>query len=267
MKMKRRFCLATTSFIYPDHIIPNVRKTGAVFDEIELLVFESMPGDVLPTRDQIAELACLSRDLDVGYNVHLPTDVSLTGSAANHRQKAADTMARVVELCAPLSPSTHTLHLEMGFQREKKAVDAWQVRALDGLERLKPLLPSPGVISLETLDYAPALLQPLAEAHDFRICIDAGHHFRYGYDLAHSFALFRDRLALVHLHGTACLEKKMKDHISLDHLEPHQLHQVRSLLADCETTVSLEVFNRQDLNRSLSLLSAMFTDIPSQLPA
>ncbi len=267
MKKKRLFRLGTTSFIYPDHIIPNVRKTGAFFDEIELLVFESMPGAVLPTRTQIAELAHLSRDLGVGYNVHLPTDVSLTGSAAKDRQKAADTIARVVELCAPLSPSTHTLHLEMGFQTEKKDVAAWQALALDGLDRLVPLLPAPGVISLETLDYSPALLQPLAETHDLMICIDAGHHFRYGYDLAHSFAVFRDRLALVHLHGAACLEKGMKDHISLDHLDPHQMHLVRSLLADCEGTVSLEVFNRQDLNRSLAVLSDMFDDIPSHLPA
>ncbi|MEE4362676.1 MAG: cobamide remodeling phosphodiesterase CbiR [Desulfotignum sp.] len=286
--MKRQFRLGTTSFIYPDHIIPNVRKTGAFFDEIELLVFESMPEDVLPSPTQIAELACLSRDLNVGYNVHLPTDVSLTSSAAKDRQKAADTIARVVELCAPLSPSTHTLHLEMGFEsapsrakpgtkptsnsdellrRDKKDMSAWQMRAMDGLERLVPLLPAPGVISLETLDYSPALLQPLAQAHGLMICIDAGHHFLFGYDLAHSFAVFRDRLALVHLHGAACLEKGMKDHISLDHLGPHQLLQVRRLLADCEGTVSLEVFNRQDLNRSLAVLSDMFNDIPSHLPA
>jgi len=267
MKMKRQFRLGTTSFIYPDHIIPNVRKTGPFFDEIELLVFESMPGAVLPTRRQIAVLADLSRELGVGYNVHLPTDVSLAGSAAKDRQKAADTMARVVELCATLSPSTYTLHLEMGLQREKKDVAAWQACALDGLERLVPLLPDSRVISLETLDYAPVLLQPLAETHDLMICIDAGHHFRYGYDLAHSFAVFKDRLALVHLHGAACLEKGMKDHISLDHLDPHQIGLVRSLLADYAGPVSLEVFNRENLQRSLAVLSAMFNDIPSHLPA
>ncbi len=288
MKTKRLFRLGTTSFIYPDHIIPNVRKTGAFFDEIELLVFESMPGAVLPTRTQIAELACLSRDLGVGYNVHLPTDVSLTGNAAKDRQKAADTFARVVELCAPLSPSTHTLHLEMDFEsassgampdtestsnadellrrRDKKDVSAWQERARDGLDRLIPLLGDPRVVSLETLDYLPALLQPLAEAHDVGICIDAGHHFLYDYDLAHSFKMFKDRLALVHLHGVACSPTGKKDHTSLDHLAPSQMHLVRSLLAGYEGTVSLEVFNRQNLNRSLTVLSDMFYDIPSHLP-
>lgn len=266
MKIQRMFRLGTTSFIYPDHIVPNVRKTGGLVDEIELLVFESIPETVLPTRADITELACLSRDLGVGYNVHLPTDVSLTGSAAKDRQKAADTMARVVELCAPLSPSTHTLHLEMGFERDKKEITAWQERARDGLDRLIPLLGDPRTVSLETLDYSPALLQPLAEAHDVGICIDAGHHFLYDYDLAHSFKMFKDRLALVHLHGVACSPTGKKDHTSLDHLAPSQMHLVRSLLAGYEGTVSLEVFNRQNLNRSLTVLSDMFYDIPSHLP-
>lgn len=266
MKTQRLFRLGTTSFIYPDHIVPNVRKTGAFFDEIELLVFESTPETVLPTRADITELACLSRDLGVGYNVHLPTDVSLTSSAAKDRQKAADTFARVVELCAPLSPSTHTLHLEMGFERDKKDVAAWQARARDGLERLVPQLPNSRAISLETLDYSPALLKPMAEAHDVGICIDAGHHFLYDYDLAHSFKMFKDRLALVHLHGVACSPTGKKDHTGLDHLAPSQMHLVGSLLAGYEGTVSLEVFNRQNLNRSLTVLSDMFYDIPSHLP-
>ncbi|MFO7913099.1 MAG: sugar phosphate isomerase/epimerase, partial [Desulfotignum sp.] len=72
--------------------------------------------------------------------------------------------------------------------------------------------------------------------------------------------------ALVHLHGVACSPTGKKDHTSLDHLAPSQMHLVRSLLAGYEGTVSLEVFNRQNLNRSLTVLSDMFYDIPSHLP-
>jgi hypothetical protein len=43
--LPRLFRLGTTSFIVPDHIIPNVMKLGYFFDEIELLVFESDPLD------------------------------------------------------------------------------------------------------------------------------------------------------------------------------------------------------------------------------
>ncbi|HAR34621.1 MAG TPA: sugar phosphate isomerase, partial [Desulfobacter sp.] len=68
--MKKPFRLGTTSFIYPDHIIPNVKKIGAFFDEIELLVFESKPKEI-PSPDDVKELAGLSRDLNLTYNVHL----------------------------------------------------------------------------------------------------------------------------------------------------------------------------------------------------
>ncbi|RLB86435.1 MAG: sugar phosphate isomerase/epimerase, partial [Deltaproteobacteria bacterium] len=59
----RPFRLGTTSFIYPDHLLPNVRQIGPFFDEIELLVFESQSKGVLPSRADIRELGQLSEDL------------------------------------------------------------------------------------------------------------------------------------------------------------------------------------------------------------
>ncbi|MBF0203438.1 MAG: TIM barrel protein, partial [Desulfamplus sp.] len=125
------FKLATTSFIYPDRIVPNVIKLGSFFDEIELLIFESRPfipkGDingtlnsdkainVLPSSKEIKQLSDLSQNLDVTYNIHLPVDVSLTDKSKSKRHVAIDTIKRVIELCAPLNPSTHTLHLEFNI--------------------------------------------------------------------------------------------------------------------------------------------------------
>jgi len=78
MKPDKPFKLGTTSFIFPDHIIPNVKKLGPFFDEIELLIFESQPAFVLPSKDEIKELLYLSQKHDLTYNIHLPIDVSLT---------------------------------------------------------------------------------------------------------------------------------------------------------------------------------------------
>ena len=43
IEKKWPFKLGTTSFIDPGPIVDNVKKLGLVFDEIELLVFESLP--------------------------------------------------------------------------------------------------------------------------------------------------------------------------------------------------------------------------------
>ena len=264
--MKKRFLIGTTSFIYPDHILPNVRKIGRFFDEIELLIFESIPDTVLPTDLQIAELAQLSREMDVTYNIHLPTDVSLTHASARARQHAAETIARVIGLCRPLRPSTHTLHLEMAGYETPEDVIAWHQSAQDGLTRLMRYLPDPGVVSVETLDYPPDFLLPLLEAYGLQVCLDVGHHFRYGYDLQHSVDMFKNRIAVMHLHGVMVSGQKIRDHVGLDRLPLDQLCQTMDVLKTYEGTVSLEVFNRWDLNRSLAVLSDVFDEIPAPVP-
>ena len=72
------FKIGTTSFIYPDHYIPNVKMLGPYLDEIELLLFESTGTDALPSKSVIAELSRLAKDFDLTYNVHLPTDISIS---------------------------------------------------------------------------------------------------------------------------------------------------------------------------------------------
>ena len=67
------FKIGTTSFIYPDHIIPNVKILGRYLDEIELLLFESTP-DSLPSKEEITTLATLATELDLTYHIHLPLD-------------------------------------------------------------------------------------------------------------------------------------------------------------------------------------------------
>ena len=72
------FTLATTSFIYPDDYVPNVSLLGSYFDEIELLLFESRDIESLFPNSIVDELNRLAQDLNIGYNVHLPTDISIS---------------------------------------------------------------------------------------------------------------------------------------------------------------------------------------------
>lgn len=256
----RPFRLGTTSFIYPDHIIPNVRKIGAFFDEIELLVFESQPKGVLPSRADIRELGQLSGELDLRYNIHLPTDISLTDPSGTQRAKAVATLLAVVELFAPLNPTTFTLHLPMDKGVTTPAdLLSWDQRAKKGLELLVPRLSDPGLISLETLWYSPVCLHPLVMDFGLSLCIDAGHHFKYGHDLRTTFEAYADRIPVVHLHGVEFSGPVPKDHIGLDQLPDEMFDQTAKLLARYEGVVSLEVFNLENLNRSLAKLSTVFS--------
>ena len=84
------FKICTTSFIYPDHYIPNVKMLGPCMDEIELLMFESQAVDSIPSNAVIAELGQVSRKFDLSYNVHLPTDVSITDRDHARQKNAVD---------------------------------------------------------------------------------------------------------------------------------------------------------------------------------
>jgi len=263
-KIKRPFRLGTTSFIYPDHIIPNVKKTGRIFDEIELLVFESLPEEVIPSEADVAELAALGLALDLTYNVHLPVDVSLTAPSPRGRRTAADTLNRVLDRFAPLAPITHTLHLDLDKGTDTSDSDqirAWEERARNGLDLLAPFRPE--TLCIETLWYDPVLFEAMVKDCNLSVCADLGHHFKYGYDPARTFAMFGDRISLIHLHGVDMGQTPPKDHTGLDRLPGDLFEQVADILKTFTGTVSIEVFGLAPLKASLKRLGVLF---PSDIP-
>jgi adenosylcobalamin phosphodiesterase len=260
------FKLGTTSFIFPDHILPNVKKLGPFFDEIELLVFESQPLKVLPSKDDVATLLSLSQEHDLTYNIHLPVDVSLTDDSSQKRLKARDTLLRVIRLFAPLRPTTYTLHLEMPQDiihdsRNLKKLKKWEENTYQGLNGLLSEGVDPGIISIETLHYPFCLVETLVEKFDLSVCIDVGHQIKYGHKLLETFEKHKLRTAIMHLHGVAFLEHTIKDHTGLDKLPEKYLRQVQMILEGFTGVVSLEVFNLENLNHSLGVLSKIFKNI------
>lgn len=261
--IQRPFRLGTTSFIYPDHIIPNVKKIGAFFDEIELLVFESKPGGVMPSRQDVRELTALARDLDLTYNVHLPTDINLSAPDKRLRKEAADTLKRVIERFSPGPVTSFTLHLEMDKPMpSQQGIKAWQTNARQGLELLVPALEDPAKVGVETLWYPPVLFKNLVNEFGLSVCADLGHHIKYGYEISHTFDLFGPKIHLVHLHGVDTRSKPPKDHIGLDKMAPAAFTKIMNPLQQYTGTVCIEVFKRADLQGSLGALAKIFNGIP-----
>ncbi len=273
-KKSKTFKLGTTSFIYPDHILPNVKKLGAFFDEIELLIFESYPEDVLPSKNDVDALLKASQTFNLTYNIHLPTDISLTCDSSEERQKAADTYLKVIERFDSLHPTTHTLHLEMPSQikldvlnleeiknQQNDSLKQWIENTYHGLKALMANGVNPDILSIETLDYPFSLVEPLVTEFNLPVCIDLGHGIKYGYDIAQVFKTHQSRIPVMHLHGVEFLDSKIKDHTRLDRMPEEHFAAVLSLLENYTGVVSLEVFNLENLNYSMDFLSQFFSDI------
>ncbi len=249
------FKLGTTSFIYPDEIIPNVKKLGPVFDEIELLIFESMPSDVLPSAQDVKELVNLSKEFDLTYNIHLPVDVSLTDVSKLNRDKAVETIIRVIDLVRPLKPTTHTLHLEyqdFGYD------DYWFKRGYDALGELVISMDHPEIISIETLDYPFKSIESIVDEYGLSVCIDAGHLIKYGFNIKTLFEKYHDKIPLIHLHGVDFSKIPPMDHVSLNKIPVDKFSDTLDILKKYHGVVSLEVFNKENLISSLACLEKLF---------
>lgn len=245
------FKIGTTSFIYPDLYVPNVRMLGPFVDEIELLLFESGPVASLLPKAVIKDLMHLSQDLQVSYNIHLPTDISISDPAPALQDQAVDTLVRIIERVAPLSPSSHTLHVPYpGRVPDDTHLRKWQDVVYRNLEKIIQTGLPADRLAIETLDYPIELLERIIADLNLSVCLDVGHLILMGADIQSVFNKRSDAVSIIHLHGV----EDRKDHGPLDRLPHTLLDTVVRSLNKFSGTVSLEVFNFENLRSSLTAL-------------
>jgi sugar phosphate isomerase/epimerase len=241
------FKLCTPSFIYPDHYVPNVKLLGPFVDEIELLLFESAPADSMLSTQEITALSRLSQELDLTYNIHLPTDISIGDPDPVKQQQAVDSLIMVVERVAPLHPTTYTLHVPYDDNLgDKDKIKRWQEVVHHNL--LKILATGVGnLIAIETLDYPFEIIETIISDLNLSVCMDLGHLIVHGEDLKGVSDKYLDKTSIIHLHG---VENK-RDHLALDRLPKPLVEPVFEILGQFSGSVSLEVFSFENLAASL----------------
>jgi sugar phosphate isomerase/epimerase len=220
-------------------------------DEIELLLFESRGTDALPSRAVITELCRLAGEFDLSYNVHLPTDISISDRDPARQQYAVETMIRVSELVRPLEASALILHVPFGENSFDESIVAnWRDRVYQNLSKITSAVEAQDIIAIETLDYPVDLLEDIIVDLNLAICLDLGHLMVYGYDLLEVFNKYRFKASVLHLHGV----ENDRDHMALDRLSEKLASSVLQVLKRFTGVVSLEVFSFEDLNFSLKFL-------------
>jgi sugar phosphate isomerase/epimerase len=238
------FRIGTTSFIYPDNYLPNVRMLAPCMDEIEILMFESSGPGSLPSPELISGLQKAGEEYSLTYNVHLPTDVSLTDSDSQKRKNAVESIRLFAEKTRPLSPSAFALHLDWTAD---DSLLHWQKRSALSLAALRDAgIPGP-LLAVETLDYPIEYADPLIQEFDLSLCMDMGHLFLYGLDAKKIWEKYARRIPLIHLHGV----RGNKDHLGLDCLKKRDADTASAILREYQGVVSIEVFSYPHLLSSL----------------
>jgi len=246
------FKLATTSYILPDHIVPNVVFLAPFLDEIELVLFESEGQDNLPGEEEINHLMNLSIHHEVKFNVHLPIDIFLGDESEEVRARGVSIVRKVVERTLCLNPSLYILHFDRrnkNGQKETKA-EIWQDRIIRSAEEVLTNGMEPNRIAIETLGYPFEWVEDIVKKFRFSICLDIGHILTHGQDLGLYLERYLPQASIIHLHGF----QKGIDHLGIDRLPEETLKFILSHLCQYNGVVSIEIFSIDDLRRSLILL-------------
>jgi sugar phosphate isomerase/epimerase len=251
LKGRFPFRLGTTSYIVPAPILPNIRFLAPLVDEVEIVLFESEREDNLPGPAEIAEMGALAENLDLTYNIHLPTGLSLGAAGEEERRRACETILRFRDRTQTLEPAAWVLHLEEGGLGGARSLDAWR----DGLRTSLRDLLAGGLdrsrTVVENLGYPLAWIRPLVEEAGLSWCLDVGHLLAGGEDLAEALEVMKGGgVEMIHLHGLM----DGRDHQSAAAVPDGAWETLRSFLADYRGGLSLEVFSTEDLRTSLMAL-------------
>lgn len=248
------FRLATTSFIYPDRILPNAMRLAPYLDEMELILFESKG---LPNREEISDLSALQDKQGLSYNVHLPLDIFLGHPSDKTREEGIAAVHEVVTLTGRLTPSTYTLHYVCGDDCYEKNLSLWQRRIAQSTENILKMGIKPGLISVETLNYPLTWVEDIINDLGLSICLDLGHISLGGGDPLYYLDKYLEKTAIIHLYGVY----QGRDHLGLDVLDEAALANWLRLLKEYPGTVSIEVFSFHHLQTSLEVLEKLWEKV------
>jgi sugar phosphate isomerase/epimerase len=244
------FRLGSTSYVWPDDILPNVRQLGPLVDDIELILFEVDEHTNVPDVTTIAELNRLALTHDLTYTVHLPLDLTLAHPAS--LEKAA----QVIGSTRDLSPHGYVLHLDgraVEGDPEPAAMARWRQDAQRALKAVAAMVGDAGRLCVENLEnYDPAAFLPLLEQVPVSLCVDVGHLWLTGRDPVPFLDAHLARTRTIHLHGVG-----LRDHQSLQHQGVERVAPILELLAarQYEGVLTLEVFSREDFFSSRTLIA------------
>ncbi|MFA6357218.1 MAG: cobamide remodeling phosphodiesterase CbiR [Candidatus Omnitrophota bacterium] len=253
--MKRQefsFKVGTTSYIYPENILPNVHKLKDLVDDIELVLFESKEAGNIPKAEDLTELKRVSNDWNLTYTVHLPLDINLGSSIRDERKNSVEKVRVFVEHFRRLKPYAYILHLNLPKQI-KGNIKLWQCRinrSLEEISELQTVLPHNIVI--ENLCYPFSYIDTLILGNGFSICVDIGHLILMGVDPLKHLKKYFNATRLIHLHGV----NGRRDHLSLKYFDHMLIRRIIRFLIDRDYrgVLTLEVFSQIDFEESMNVL-------------
>lgn len=257
--------VGTTSYIYPDDIIPNVRRLVNLVDDIELVLFEGKDYSNLPDADNVKTLRKISDETRISYTIHLPIDLDICSKDAEFRKFSLKRTIEIMKLTSPLNPRGYIVHLprrdvipnprsiHSGVKREEiESEEMWILRTVRSLSEIFIEFGNENVL-IENLSYPIKHILPIIEEFDFKLCLDISHTLKCSDKWAEIFDKNFGRIKVIHFYGP---EKKGEGHTGLQNAEKIFVKSVidKIMSSDFSGILTLEVFGTEDFFESKRIL-------------
>lgn len=214
--------ISAPSFIIPDTRINNVLYLKEFVDEVELLFFDSRHDFDMPDEKEIFGLA----SLNIGYGIHLPTDTDLnteTGWAV---------IDSYINVLLPLNPLRMVIH---------------PVKSQFFLNEICKRRQHNLII--ENTDFYGSFFDD-AVSMGLGLCFDNAHAGEHAEDFLKKY---HKHIAEYHLQGVS----GEKHHKSLEYIEASLLKSIFTHADEQDSTVCLEVFNKNDFHKSYEIFKGL----------
>ena len=249
LKKQLPFRVATTSYIISDNICSNALVLGPLVDEIELVLFETPSQNNLPSFAEIKDLFRIAEDLDLAYNVHLPSDIFLCDPEPHQQNYYIDIILRYFERTYPLNPTLYILHLDSRHTNglTEDNIDIWIQNISSSIEKAISYGLPPERVAIENLEFPLDKIAPVAERYGFKLCLDIGHLLLYRHPLNSQLEKYLNKCPMAHLHGV----NNNIDHISISVINSQDWQCISSYLRPYQGCVALEMFSVDDFYYSM----------------
>lgn len=254
-KKRLNFELGTTSYILHDkenNLIKNVDYLSKYFDKIQLLFFGKNYLQEVMSDYILSELIRIKKETGIKYCIHLPTDLSLLDeSVINEGIQVID---NIINKTNNIGIEEYIIHVDKYLNNTYPEIELTEKNKLlfkNILEKIHNISKRTNTeILIENLSYDLMYFYDIIKSYNYKICLDIGHLIGYGHELDNYLSISA-RISMLHIHGIS----DKKDHNSLSYIKDTKYEKnIISLINNFRGTVIIEVFNREDLEDSLSYL-------------
>jgi sugar phosphate isomerase/epimerase len=250
--------------VFGEDVVHNVQMLDGRVSHVEIVLFYTSSLHNLPEGSKIRLLKNLGERARITFSVHLPTSMEIASPEKSTRQKSLLLAKDWCLQMGELNPTGYVFHIPYHAPTltpvpgqyfrpgDSRPGDDWAERAKESLSVLHEVVPEPGRLLVENINYSPAFLEPFCEEGLCALCLDVGHLILGQENVMESMKKYLGVMREVHLHGVT----GHQEHLSLSTLPRQHVRQWMHLLMRFRFggTLILEVFTPEDLEESLGMI-------------